>query len=98
MHHTCATFRTNSAELGTYFNTVELAGRRAVHDPARLPPSLIGSLAGATVKEKCMSYAIIGFGKSSPATIWISPASYQSLCLTMPRSCRSTLRHQTWLR
>src|SRR5277367_1442279 len=31
---------------------------------------------------------------SLSATIWISPANYQSLCLTLPRSCSSTLRHQ----
>src|SRR3984893_14582558 len=36
--------------------------------------------------------------RSLSATIWISPASFQSFCLTMPRSCRSTLRHQTWPR
>src|SRR5271165_5451527 len=32
----------------------------------------------------------------APATIWISPANYQILCLTLPRSCSSTLRHQAW--
>ena len=36
--------------------------------------------------------------RSFSATIWISPASFQSFCLTMPRSCRSTLRDQAWPR
>src|SRR3954451_23924018 len=36
--------------------------------------------------------------RSLSATIWISRASFQSFCLTMPRSCRSTLRDQAWPR
>jgi nitroreductase len=46
--------------------------------------AMLAGLAAAPNETKILKLP----SRSLSATIWISPTSYQSFCLTMPRSCR----------